>query len=157
MPHDIPLAARRSFGRALGFATSIVVLGLLAGCGASVGDVNGKVYYKGQVVTSGFVTMVGPDGIPKNSQIAEDGSYQISRVGSGEATITVTSPSPDISKTQAKRGGPDARKPEGDSTSFTDNQKKTWREIPRTYSDITHPILKCTITSGTNSFDIKLD
>jgi hypothetical protein len=157
MPHDIPLPARSSLGRAFGFAIYIVALGLLAGCGAGVGDVNGKVYYKGQVVTSGFVTMVGPDGIPKNSQIAEDGSYQISRVGSGEATITVTSPPPDFSKTQAKRAGPEARKTEDDGSSFTDNQKKTWRELPRAYSDITHPILKCTISSGSNSFDIKLD
>src|SRR5205823_6939327 len=118
--------------------------------------------YKGQPVTSGFVTMVGSDGIAKQSEIGEDGSYKVTRVPLGDVKIAVSSPPIDSKKTPpgkgagATRKGPDRGGAESEPIG-SDHQKKTWREIPLQYSDITNSNLKYTVTSGANSHDIKLD
>jgi hypothetical protein len=146
-------------GRLLVSALTLLALNFIAGCGAGVGEVSGKVYYKGKIITSGQVAMIGDDGIPKYSEIAEDGSYRIPSVPVGEVKITVSSPPLDASKgrTPPKRPGDEGRKTDDPGANATENQKKTWREIPIVYSDITKSNLKYTVTRGANTHDIKLD
>jgi hypothetical protein len=139
-------------------ALTLLALGLVPGCGPAVGDVRGKVFYQGKEVTSGTITMVGADGIPRNSEIAEDGSYQISKVRVGEAKVLVRSPAPDPAKSSRpppKREG--APVPEESRATFTDHQKKTWRDIPIHYADVTRTQAKCTVAPGSNAIDIKLN
>jgi hypothetical protein len=163
MAHPIPVPARPAFrlvaGRLLFAALGLLALNLLPGCGPGVAEVSGKVYYKGKIITSGQVTMIGNDGIPKYSEIAEDGSYQIPGVSAGEVKIAVSSPALDASKGRPlpKRPGDDGRKTDDPGANATENQKKTWREIPIVYSDITKSNLKHTVTRGANTYDIKLD
>jgi hypothetical protein len=164
MPYHISLLARPDFRsltrRPLGTVLTILALSLVPGCGSGVGDVSGKVYYKGKIVTSGFVTMIGRDGIPKNSEIAEDGSYQIASVPIGEVKIAVSSPPLDPTKAKGKqpprRPGDEGRKA-NPGPEATETQKKTWREIDIIYTDVTKNNLRYTVTSGANSHDIKLD
>lgn len=139
---------------------AVLATSLLPGCGPGYGDVSGKVYYKDKVVTSGFVTLIGQDGLPKQGEISEDGSYQISRVIAGEVKILVASPNPDPSKGRPlpKRNVPGGREPEPEAGStLTEKQRKSWREIPLRYQDPDQSGLKYTVTTGANTYDIKLE
>jgi hypothetical protein len=72
-----------------------IVLGLailcmwIAGCGKSVGNIKGKVYYKDTALNAGLVTFHG-DKAARSATIQEDGSYVVKGMPGGEATITVT-------------------------------------------------------------------
>jgi hypothetical protein len=146
-----------------GVLLTLVAIGLASGCGlgSGTGDVRGKVYFKGSEVTSGFVTMVGHDGTPKNSAIAEDGSYQIAGLPAGEVKIVVTSPPADPAKGGAGRRTPPPRpgvEPrERQKPTTSDQQKKTWRELPARYADVTASDLRYTVVPGVNQYDVKLD
>jgi hypothetical protein len=144
--------------RRLGVALALLALGLVPGCGPGVGDVGGKVYLKGKEVTSGFVTLIGRNGVPHSSEIAADGSYRVTRVPAGEAKVVVSSPAPDPAKATRpppKREGAEVR---NDSVpTLTEAQKKTWREIPAHYGDVTRSPLRCTVAPGPNAHDIKMD
>jgi hypothetical protein len=134
-----------------------LALGLVPGCGPGIGDVSGKVFFKGTEVTSGFVSMVGQDGIPKTSEIAEDGSYRVAGLPAGEVKIVVRSPAVDPAKNNRptpKREGAPVR--EEDGPTFTENQKKTWRELPIQFADITRTELRCTVNPGSNSHNIEM-
>jgi hypothetical protein len=155
--HQIPPPAWRG-PRALGAALALLGLVLVPGCGPGVGDVGGKVYLKGKEVTSGFVTLIGRDGVPHSSEIAVDGSYQVTRVPAGEAKVVVSSPVPDPAKATRpppKREGAEARNES--VPTLTEAQKKSWREIPARYADVTRSELRCTVAPGPNSHDIKLN
>ena len=143
---------------------SCVIAGnVLTGCGRKVGDVSGSVQYQGKIVTSGFVTAIGADGIPKQTEITEDGSYRLEKVPAGEVTFLVSSPHLEASKNPRKsppRVNPDTGQViptiEEEPTS-TENQRKTWRQLPAFYSDITKTPLKHTIAPGPNTLDLKLE
>src|SRR4051812_30756506 len=78
----------------VGVSMVLLAFSLATGCGPATGNVAGKVYYNDKVVTSGFVTLVGTDGIPKNCPIGEDGSYKIDGVVAGEAKVAIRSLNP---------------------------------------------------------------
>jgi hypothetical protein len=143
----------------LGAALAFLSLSLIAGCGPALGDVTGKVYYKGKAVTSGFVTMISSDGVVKFSEIAEDGSYRIAQVPVGEARVAVRSPAADSAmegRPLPKRDVPLANQ-QADTALLTEYQLKTWRPIPINYSDITKSALRHTVTPGANSKDFNID
>src|SRR5262245_44267868 len=70
-----------------------ILLGLaaLSGCGPGVGQVSGKVYFRGEVLKSGTVIFIGSDGQPVHSPIRDDGSYFIEKSRVGPAKIGVVS------------------------------------------------------------------
>jgi hypothetical protein len=137
----------------------------LTGCGPKVGNVDGKVYYKGKVVSSGFVTAISTDGTLVRSEIAEDGSYKLEKVPQGDATFMVTSPPLEAKNNPRKTGprlNPETGKPiEGGPPSAapvaTETQRKNWRELPARYSDQAKSNLKYNVTMGPNSYDLKLE
>ena len=57
----------------------------IAGCSSGLGELTGRVTYKGQVVASGTVVIVGSDLLPHHGLIDEDGTYTISKVPTGPA------------------------------------------------------------------------
>jgi hypothetical protein len=149
---------------ACGAALTFLAVGLFTGCSRPVGEVSGSVYFKEKVVTSGSVTMVGADGVPKRAEIAEDGSFVLAGVPVGEATIAVSSPPFDPKKGTREpptRVDPETGKPIATPNTqariATDEQRRTWREIPVHFSDVTKSNLKYTVTTGPNSHDIKLE
>ena len=66
----------------------------LGGCGSRLGDVAGKVTYRGKTVVCGSVVLVGPDGLTKVGNIGQDGSYVIKDVGAGKVGVAVFSLDP---------------------------------------------------------------
>src|SRR5262245_2156892 len=70
------------------------LIGGLAGCGAGVGDVSGKVTYQGKTVVCGSVVLVGPDGMTKVGTIQQDGTYVVKGVGAGQVGVAVFSLDP---------------------------------------------------------------
>src|SRR5437879_6571029 len=103
---------RASLIRSAGAAVILFAVGVLPGCGRGVGDVSGTVYLKDKVVTSGTVTMIAADGVPRQTEIAENGAYRIERVPAGEVKVVVVSPPIGAKKPlrpPVKRGEPDTK------------------------------------------------
>jgi hypothetical protein len=81
---------RRAAGRFL----LVPLLLSLAGCGAGVCDVTGKITYHGKPVVCGSVIFVGPDGMTKVVNLNQDGTYLVKGVGVGLAQVGVISQDP---------------------------------------------------------------
>jgi hypothetical protein len=143
--------------RLVGAALACLTVGAPSGCGPAVGNVKGSVYYQDKIVTSGFVTLISNDGVTRNSEIAEDGSYQIAHVRPGKVKVVVSSPPVEASKGRAAPKRPDVGLPRVEEPVATDHQKKTWRELPFVYADPVKSTLTYTVKAGANTHDIKLD
>lgn len=122
-----------------------------AGCGPSgpaVGEVTGKVTYKGKPVPGGVITYNwrgGENAFP--GALAEDGSYTIPKVFVGECIITV------------------ATVPPGGLNFLRKNSKKTtapligegkYVKIPDKYQDKLKSGIKKDVVKGKNTIDIDL-
>lgn len=124
-----------------------VLLALLAaGCGAGRGDLGGAVTYQGKPVSSGTVTAVGSDGVPKSGFIA-DGKYEVRDLPAGQVKLAVTSPDPGRAPPKSRKGesGP-APKPE----------RAGWVPLPEKFADLATSGLTADLKAGANSHDIEL-
>jgi hypothetical protein len=159
---------------AVGFLTGLLVLA--SGCGGGVGDVSGKITYKGKEVVYGTVSFVGADGIPRTAKINPDGTYTVKDVAVGEAKITVVSELPpqggNANQGKGGRGGravelpPDAPKDlprrdepdRGETPEVVDPEiVKKWFPIPADLGDVTKTKLRFQVRKGPNTHDIQLD
>src|SRR5579875_97981 len=135
-------------------------LTLFVGC-SSKGTVSGKVFYQGNPLPGGRVTFLQEHGA-FHSVIHEDGSYQITGISPGLATITVSSPmekaaenakarkveiSPEMAKLLEE-----AKKHMGDPEAG----KRRYMAIPHHYKDPDKSGLTYTVKSGVQQFDIQL-
>lgn len=129
----------------------IACLALLAvGCSGK-GDLAGKVMYKEKPIVFGTVQVIASDNQPRQCQIAEDGSYSLQDVPTGEVKIAVTSPNPkSIGSNLIKREGVDPKLYGG----F--DHVKGWFAIPAEFGDVNTSGLGTTVKSGINSFNIEL-
>jgi hypothetical protein len=110
------------------------------GCGSGTATVSGKVTYKDRPVTYGSVIFVGADDKSGSAAINPDGSYTASGVPPGEARIAVISRAPSKGRANAKgRANP-----------------AEWFPIPRGFESPSTSGLSCTLKSGANEHDIKL-
>jgi hypothetical protein len=71
-----------------------LLLCCLCGCAPAIGDVAGRVTYRGKTVVCGSVVLVGPDGMTKVGNISQDGSFMIKDVGAGKVGVAVFSLDP---------------------------------------------------------------
>jgi hypothetical protein len=126
----------------------------LAGCGGGRADVSGKVLYKGKLLTSGTVSMVGPDGIVRQGAIKPDGTYTITGVAAGKVQIGVLSANPagDVRGRRPAAGNRVAAAPP-DGAPVASN----WFAIPASYQEPTTSGLSTVLASGSNQHDIKLE
>jgi hypothetical protein len=129
----------------LGLLGSSFLLAVL-GCGTSRGDLSGKVSYKGQVLKSGSVNVLGSDGVSKGGAIQPDGTYLVQGIAAGDVKVSVTSPDPELS--QPKQRKKDEPPPKVDRTG--------WFPIPEDYGDFEKSRLTFTLQSGSNTWDIEL-
>lgn len=101
--------------RPAGLLVLLAVFCGMAGCGAGVGDVSGKVTFQGKTVVCGSVVLVGPDGMTKVGAINQDGTYTVKGVGAGTVGVAVFSLDParplDPYKTAKTHGKADAEPP----------------------------------------------
>jgi hypothetical protein len=166
----------RSIARFLSGLTLPVFALLLTGCGGGVGDITGKVTYKGNPVVHGSVGFVGADGIPRSTRINPDGTYTVKDVAVGEAKITVQSPKP-VAQVAGAKGGhgggrpggreavglpkdaPNIEMPDrGEQPEYVDPEiVKKWVPIPDSVGDVAKTKLRFTVRKGANTHDIQVD
>jgi len=126
---------------------------LAFGCGGGKADVAGKVTYKGKLLASGTVSMVGPDGMVRQGAINSDGTYQVTGVAAGKVQIGVLSQRPAGAVRSDRKGGRGSRvAPPPDAAT----DKSAWFAIPSTYQEPTTSGLSTTLASGSNKHDIEL-
>jgi len=150
------LAVRRCIGLT---AVSFFMIGF-CGCSGGVGNLVGKVTYKGKTVASGAVIAVGPDGVARYAKIEQDGSYRIDAIPVGEVKLAVNSPNPapdpdklKVSAPGAKRGGREQQDP---ITATPTSDPKLWFEIPAELGDVTRSGISTNIKRGDNPHNIEL-
>jgi hypothetical protein len=122
-----------------GKAPLLVLVLLSAGCGRGVGDVSGKVSYRGKALADGTVMLLASDGRPYDAPIQADGTFHIAKVPSGDAKVSVSSVKPGSG---AKAGGGSRRaayKPDAIS------------RVPLHYSDFSQSNLTVTVVRGTTT------
>jgi hypothetical protein len=139
---------------------------LLVGC-SSKGTLSGKVFYKGNPLPGGTVTFEQQFGA-FNSAIKDDGSYQVTGLEPGPATITVSSPDPPASPPPGKSSmeasvekaksrkveiPPEVAKHLGDP----DAARRRYMSIPSKYKDPKQSGLTYTVKGGSQSYDIQLE
>jgi hypothetical protein len=132
----------------------LVLSALASGCQPAVGEVKGRVLYKGQVVPSGSVIFVGEGGKQYNCSIAEgDNTYTMRDVPPGKVRIAVWSHPrvpPGLSnppKIKPAPGTPPTKK--GEKTEPRVN-------IPPRYQSVETSGLILEVRAGTQSHDIPL-
>jgi hypothetical protein len=156
----------------LGSAAVVVLLLLGSGCG-SKGSVSGKVFYRDKPLTGGLVQFNHPQLGVLSSPIAADGSYQIAKIPPAEVKIAVTGPPPEKPRSLPKNANMDwerikASHPPGMSEeaikrkmgiqpSPSSPSADAASSIPKKYSDPLQSGLTYTVTSGAQTYDIKLD
>jgi hypothetical protein len=165
--------------RLAGPAFLFILFGNLAGCGAGVGDVSGKVTYLGKTVVCGTVVLVGPDGMSKTGTIGPDGTYTVHGVGAGRAGVAVFSLDParplDPYKTAQTHGKAVAEPPNdadrnpdaGRVVASAPNDRSNWAEpdvdrskwfvLPKKFERVDQSGLTIDIKAGANvGVDINL-
>jgi hypothetical protein len=145
-------------------------LTLFVGC-SSKGTVSGKVFYQGNPLPGGRVTFLQEHGA-FHSVIHEDGSYRITGIPPGPATITVSSPDPpgpatpspmekaaEMAKARKVEMSPEmAKLVEEGMKHIGDPEagKRKYMSIPPKYKDPEQSGLKYTVKSGVQEYDIQL-
>jgi hypothetical protein len=131
------------------------------GCGRPVGNVSGKILYKGSPVAMGSVVLVDTDGIPHSGRIEDDGTFVIAEVPAGTVKVAVQSPDPgrplretDLPPSQT----PLMQKMKGMKIDLggAKGDRKKWRRLPKQYEDPNTSGLTLSVRKGENSQDIEL-
>jgi hypothetical protein len=151
----------------------------LAGCGANVCDVTGKITYRGKLVVCGSVIFVGPDGMTKVSNLNQDGTFSVTGVGVGRAQVGVVSQDPArpldpylAEKTHGKdvvgpvddsarnpNAGRVVKNPPNDRSNWTEPNidRSRWFPLPPKYEMVHTSGLVRELQKGVNQVDINLD
>lgn len=148
-------------------AAGVVLLFLTAGCG-SRGSVTGKVFYQDKPLSGGAVQFSHPQLGILTSPIGADGSYQFANVPAAEVKISVTGPPPEPKRSLPKNLDWEKVKASLPPGFSEEDFKKTmgFRSAPpsadlsgalQKYADPLQSPLTYTVTSGSQTYDIKLD
>jgi len=127
----------------------------LTGCGESTGSVKGKVYLQDKLVTSGSIAFVAPNGKVATANIQSDGSYELPKVSTGLAKISVT-PAMEVKVPAGKKM--DLAKMGGEAKAKVIDETATGKgmPIPAKYGDAQKSELTYEVKPGTQEYDIKL-
>ena len=141
---------------------------LAAGCGPQFGSVSGKVTYKDKALKGGNVTFSSTEGKVSGSEaISEDGSYTIPKLQTGTYKVCVETAS--LKPASGLGAGKKPYKPpsdkaadkgKGPATPYTpptiEDKSKRYTQIPDKYMAPQTTDITCTVTGGSQEFDIKL-
>jgi hypothetical protein len=139
---------KRWVARALLFLVPLAALG----CGQAVGDVSGRVTYRGSALPSGTVTLLASDGKPYWGPIQADGTYQVPGVPVGKAQVCVTSyedPAP-----RGPKPGGTGRLSRQDRPEATGPAPRS--RIPAKYESLQFSGLEVEVRRGETPFDVTL-
>jgi hypothetical protein len=127
---------------------ALLVLGLV-GCGNA--NMSGHVVMDKKPVVFGTLLVIGPDHLPRQVPIKEDGSYRLADIPPGEVKVAVNSVDPkSTGKELIRRGGVDAKLYD----SF--DHIKGWFPIPAKFGDFNTSGLTYTLQRGDNPIEIEL-
>jgi hypothetical protein len=129
-------------------AITTLILSTAAGCGPSFGTVEGMVTIDGKPANNGTVIFSGARNLHAAGVIRPDGSYVAQKVPVGDVKVV-------IHQMVMLAGGPDRSGP----LNGLENPDATASQlvpIPKKYQNIETSNLTCTVTGGTNRFDIEL-
>jgi hypothetical protein len=128
---------------------------LLSGCGKPVGNVAGKVTYKGKALEYGSVSIYSADGTACGGEINPDGTYLIKNVPVGKAKVVVASQDPKKIEafTKAVQESRDKNTPIPEKALADANSIS---RIPSSYGDAEQSGLTVEVKAGTTSYDIDL-
>ena len=144
--------------RSTALGSFIVLCAALSGCGASKGDITGKVKYKDQPLPYGSVQFKTSTGAAFASEIAADGSYTIKGVPAGTVEVEIACVDPamaEFMRAQAmKSRTPEALKSGGKPIEIDESK---YKKIPDKYSNSKTSGLTYDVVGGqqTKDFDLK--
>jgi hypothetical protein len=145
---QFPLGGLKRFG-------SLLVLAALAavGCGGS-GSVSGKVVYNGTTVKGGTVMLVDSTGKAYSSPIAQDGTYQIDKVPTGDVKVMVETKSIEAaSKIPSYKPPAGQTVPGAPTPPDPEEAKRRYVPIPDKYQSVETTDLTYTVKSGSQPYD----
>src|SRR4051794_31559093 len=121
----------------------LVVTGVV-GCGNA--NMAGKVTFDKKPVVFRTGLVIGPDRLPRQANVAQDGSYSIQDIPPGDVKVAVTSTDPrSLSKKILRREGVDPKlDPNFDKI-------QGWFPIPEPYADVATSGLTYTLSRGNNN------
>lgn len=156
----------RQANKCWGSSCLVFLFGLLAeGCGGSHGEISGKVYYKGQPLTTpgAIVTFMDAKGGAFSGSVTSDGKYAIAKVPVGQMKIAVVVLPPrrtDIIQQTAyeavKSGKLRIPPEERAKMAPSPPPRGPALAIPRLYADPQKSGLMHTVTGGKQTHDIEL-
>jgi hypothetical protein len=139
-------------------ALGLAFLYLVAGCGEPIGEVTGKVTYKGTPLQYGTVTMVCSNGLSVQGEIQPDGTYTIKKVPAGPVKVGVESVDPARGELAKKMAAGMREKKEGvlskGPKQMVDDTK--YHKVPKNFNDPDSSGLKFNVEKGLNTIDIPL-
>lgn len=118
---------------------------LIAGCGENLGEVAGKVTFRGEMVNLGTISFLDGAGKATNANIQADGSYLVSRVPLGKVTVCV----------QTHEVAPIMVRPDAAPNSVKIPRLKH-TPIPALYGDPKTSPLKLEVKAGRQEFQVNI-
>jgi hypothetical protein len=128
---------------------------LLSGCGKPVGNVAGKVTYKGKALEFGTVSIYAADGTACGEEIKPDGTYLVRNVpvGKGKVVVTAQDPKKIDEFKKAVQASRDQHTPITGKALADANSINT---IPASYGSADTSGLTVEVKTGTTPYDIEL-
>jgi hypothetical protein len=126
---------------------------LVSGCGKPLGNVSGKVSYKGKPLEFGSVSIYAADGSSCGGEINADGTYLIKSVPVGKGKVVVTAQDPKKIE-ENKRIVDEMRK--GHTASGRPAVNANINILPKQYGDVATSGLTVDVKTGTTQNDIDL-
>jgi hypothetical protein len=124
------------------------MVAFLGGCSERATVVSGTVRYKGELLTTGEVSLLAADGTSRSGLIGADGCYQIRDAPVGPVTVVVIA--------RRVQGGSTAESPVAVRSATPDRQILVTSLIPTRYGDPATSGLNFEIAAGKQTKDIDL-
>lgn len=140
-------------GRLSVVGSGLVVIILIGGCTKPMGEIQGRVTFRGQPIESGVVGWISADGRAVSATIAQ-GSYRLAKVPLGSAKIAVFS-FPPAETFEPLHDRPNDGK--GAPASTAPPATRPFTPIPTRYQDHNQSGLTHEVTKGLQTKDIALE
>jgi hypothetical protein len=159
----VPLLGKSTVRGVAGCLLPLLLLPAV-GCGG-IGNMSGKVTYKGKPVIFGTVMVIAKDNLPYYGQLDEEGNYTITKIPSGAVKVAVNSPDPRTpiprkpgqnEVDQGNKGGGGRRGVVADPSFKPPVDPKKWFPLPEKYGDPETSGVTLEIHNGENAFNIDL-
>ena len=131
------------------FCLPVLLLFGAFGCGG-IGDVNGRITYKGKPVAIGSVLLLGKDKVPRQAALRNDGTFSFVGIPAGTFDVAVTSPDPRTLYAPASEKF-------GSQQPTAPADVRVWIPIPAKAGDPIQSGLKITVNRGPNAVELDIN